>query len=410
MKKLVLVFSFLLIFPLSIFSQQGWVFIYTFEEDVSSICFIDSITGFAGTSFLAGTKKIIKTIDAGYTWTDVLQTDNGINNIYFYNHNIGFAVCENGKIYKTTDSGINWILLPLSETDYVYNIFFLNENVGWACIGAERIIKTTDGGNNWTSSITPNAIANRDVEFINENVGYVVGVYAKMFKSTDGGTIWNQITEPSVSSMFDIEFLDENSGFLVGGDWIAKTTDDGDTWNIVNSAGGTQLNSITTFGNKFAWVVGTSKIYYTSNGGANWIAQSFTPDSYLQKVSCVDSVNVWVLGDKKLYRTTSGGILDVNNENNYSSSNFLLGQNYPNPFNPSTKISWQSPVGSWQTLKVYDVLGNLVATLVDEYRNAVSYEIEFNPASSIKIPASGVYFYRLQAGDYVETKKMIFLK
>jgi hypothetical protein len=89
---------------------------------------------------------------------------------------------------------------------------------------------------------------------------------------------------------------------------------------------------------------------------------------------------------------------------------FSLEQNYPNPFNPSTKISWQSPVAGWQNLKVYDVLGNEVATLVNEYRQAGSYETEFNPVSSIKNSASGIYFYRLQAGEYVETKKMILQK
>jgi hypothetical protein len=89
---------------------------------------------------------------------------------------------------------------------------------------------------------------------------------------------------------------------------------------------------------------------------------------------------------------------------------FTLSQNYPNPFNPSTKISWQSPISGWQTLKVYDVLGNEVATLVNEYRSSGSYEIEFNPSSINHHPSSGVYFYRLQAGDYVETKKMILLK
>ena len=88
----------------------------------------------------------------------------------------------------------------------------------------------------------------------------------------------------------------------------------------------------------------------------------------------------------------------------------LLEQNFPNPFNPSTKISWQSPVGSWQTLKIYDILGNELGALVNEYRPAGFYEIEFNPESSIAHSASGIYFYRLQSGDYVETKKMIFLK
>jgi hypothetical protein len=106
-----------------------------------------------------------------------------------------------------------------------------------------------------------------------------------------------------------------------------------------------------------------------------------------------------------IYDTTSGV-----NDLDHQSMTFDLNQNYPNPFNPSTEISWQSPVGSWQTLKVYDILGNEIATLVDEYRPAGSYEIEFNPESSIKNPASGVYFYQLIAGDFVATKKMILIK
>ena len=72
---------------------------------------------------------------------------------------------------------------------------------------------------------------------------------------------------------------------------------------------------------------------------------------------------------------------------------FSLDQNYPNPFNPSTNISWQSPVGSWQVLKVFDVLGNEVGTLVNEYKPAGSYEVELNA----KHLSSGVYFYKMQA-------------
>jgi len=85
---------------------------------------------------------------------------------------------------------------------------------------------------------------------------------------------------------------------------------------------------------------------------------------------------------------------------------YFLKQNFPNPYNPSTKISWQSPVGSWQTLKIYDVLGNEVATLVDEYRQAGSYEVEFNAANL----ASGIYLYRIQAGSFIETKNMILIR
>ncbi|WP_304040484.1 T9SS type A sorting domain-containing protein [Ignavibacterium album] len=91
---------------------------------------------------------------------------------------------------------------------------------------------------------------------------------------------------------------------------------------------------------------------------------------------------------------------------------FKLFDNYPNPFNPSTKISWQSPVSGWQTLKVYDVLGNEVATLVDEYREAGRYEVEFNAVETRRgvSLSSGIYFYRLTAGSFTEVRKMILSK
>jgi len=93
-------------------------------------------------------------------------------------------------------------------------------------------------------------------------------------------------------------------------------------------------------------------------------------------------------------------------------SEFSLSQNYPNPFNPTTKISWRSPVGSWQVLKVFDILGNEVATLVNEYNSAGSYEIVFSAIGTrhdASLP-SGVYFYQLKVGGLVETKKMILLR
>jgi len=85
---------------------------------------------------------------------------------------------------------------------------------------------------------------------------------------------------------------------------------------------------------------------------------------------------------------------------------YRLEQNYPNPFNPSTTISWQSPVSSWQSIKVFDVLGNEVATIVDEYREAGRHRITFD-ASQL---SSGVYFYKIQAGRFTSTKKMLLIK
>ena len=108
----------------------------------------------------------------------------------------------------------------------------------------------------------------------------------------------------------------------------------------------------------------------------------------------------------KLYGVESSNLTGIADDELNSPSMFELEQNYPNPFNPSTKISWQSPVSSWQTLKIYDVLGKEVATLVDEYRPSGSYEKEFDASN---LP-SGTYFYQLNSGLFVETKKMVLLR
>lgn len=106
------------------------------------------------------------------------------------------------------------------------------------------------------------------------------------------------------------------------------------------------------------------------------------------------------------YVTRKREYTDTENDEINFPAEFLLYQNYPNPFNPSTKISWQSPVSGWQTLKVYDVLGNEVAVLVNEKKEAGYHTIDFNVLDL----SSGVYFYRLQAGSFVQTKQMLLLR
>ncbi len=108
-------------------------------------------------------------------------------------------------------------------------------------------------------------------------------------------------------------------------------------------------------------------------------------------------------------------VTDVEDEKQIPNE-YSLEQNYPNPFNPSTIIRWQSPVSGWQTLKIYDVLGKEIATLVDEYREAGKYEVEFSVGQNFSL-SSGVYIYKLsvrasveQTGSFFDTKKMMFLK
>ncbi|MGA8263619.1 MAG: S8 family peptidase [Ignavibacteriaceae bacterium] len=98
------------------------------------------------------------------------------------------------------------------------------------------------------------------------------------------------------------------------------------------------------------------------------------------------------------------------NKKNNIPDNYELAQNFPNPFNPSTTIKYEIKEGGYVTLNVYNLLGNLVATLVDENEPAGTYYVSFNSNSEKNPLPSGVYFYRLHVGDFVATKKMVIMK
>ena len=113
----------------------------------------------------------------------------------------------------------------------------------------------------------------------------------------------------------------------------------------------------------------------------------------------------WQVLDTITRGISNTSITEIFNES-IGITEYSLSQNYPNPFNPSTKISWQSPIDGQQSLKVYDVLGNEIVTLVDEYKPAGSYEVIFDATNL----SSGMYFYRLDAQNISQVRKMIFIK
>jgi hypothetical protein len=113
--------------------------------------------------------------------------------------------------------------------------------------------------------------------------------------------------------------------------------------------------------------------------------------------------NLWADPSLKLkYDIT----VDVENFHAEVPTDFTLYQNYPNPFNPSTKIRFVIPKSSFVNIKVYNVLGKEIVTLINEERPAGNHEVEF---SGTDLP-SGVYFYKLQTGSFIQTKKMILLR
>jgi hypothetical protein len=139
----------------------------------------------------------------------------------------------------------------------------------------------------------------------------------------------------------------------------------------------------------------------------NWIVQDIIPGQYVDNLTILGVTPFSIPGlDTKL----TNEIVTVENEATIPDY-FLLEQNYPNPFNPSTTLSFVIGQPSFVSLKIFDVLGNKIVTLVNEEKPSGSYEVEFNGYSGNGINlTSGVYFHKLQAGNFVETKKMILLR
>ena len=180
-------------------------------------------------------------------------------------------------------------------------------------------------------------------------------------------------------------------------------------WYQQNSGTTQNLNDVTFIdANNGTAVGGVGTIIKTTNGGTDWTSQSSGTINYLYGVSFTDSNNGTAVGDYgKILRTTNGGVTFIEDENNFTQpKDFLLKQNYPNPFNPSTSIRYSVPRSTIVVIKVYDILGNEIETLVNEEKPIGIYEITWNAEN---LP-SGVYFYRLQTDNFVEIKKMVLLR
>jgi len=207
------------------------------------------------------------------------------------------------------------------------------------------------------------------ISFTNANNGTTVGDFGTILRTTNGGKNWFSQFSGITNDLFGISFTDENNGTAVG-------------------------------------QVGT--ILRTTDGGEHWVSQTSGTLYDLSAVSLTDKNNGTTVGGYgTILRTINGGVTFIEDESNFTKpTDFLLSQNYPNPFNPTTSIQYAVSNRQFVSLKVYDVLGNEVATLVNEEKPGGSYEIEFNGDGL----TSGIYFYQLKAGSFVETKKMVLLK
>jgi photosystem II stability/assembly factor-like uncharacterized protein len=359
---------------------------------------------------------ILKTTNAGLTW--VTQIDSSfefdVDDIFFIDSLKGWAVglhhAIGNAILKTNDGGYSWILQSYAGGNSVY---FVDSNNGWI-IGSE-ILRTSDGGNNWFSQSN---IGGNCIYFVDKNIGWIVGEAGAIYKTINGGTDWTIQQSGTTNNLFSIHFSDFNNGCAVGENGsILYTSNGGESWISQLSGMTMDFYSVHLSNQSVGWTTGMTKgegndygngkVLYTKDGGISWTTQVTTTHP-LNSMTFVNQNIGWVVGfDGTIIHTTNGGVSFVEEEQmNEIPTEFLLSQNYPNPFNPSTKIKYSVPQTSNVIVKVFDILGNEIEILVSEEKPAGTYEITWNAAN---LP-SGIYFYRLQAGSFVETKKMLLLK
>ena len=426
MKKLVLVFSLPLILSLQIFAQEN------FWEPTSALQY-------------------------GYVKSLAV---NSIDYIYIGSEYEGILCSsDNGNHWVTKNNGIATSLISFIKIGYDNEIFAGTEV-------DSKVFQSSDSGENWTEMT--NLITNNPIRSfaINQNNHLFAGSYGSgIFRSIDNGESWIQINNGLTLLLVTSLAINSNNNIFAGtlGNGIFRSTDNGENWILKNN-GLTNgfINCIMINNSDYIFAGTNNGLYLSTDNGDNWLERSNGLSSKIVTTLTENSTNMILLGNYDgVYRSVdngefwslrNGGLTNysitslvfnsndiafagtmgdgvfrsinsttaIENEIDKIPSSYSLSQNHPNPFNPSTKIKYAIPTSPFHpspyqgegqgerliTLIVFDVLGREVATLVDEYKPAGSYEVEFN---AFHLP-SGVYFYQLKAGAYIETKKMILLK
>jgi photosystem II stability/assembly factor-like uncharacterized protein len=351
------------------------------------------------------------------------------------NDNIMYASLQYLNMMKSTDGGNSFpnVVTPPtlgSITSFIapFRSFIGSSNIIYA--GRGRIFKSTDGGSNWIQTNNGNLLDGNPalslaISYQTSDKVYVgtapYQTRAGLFRTTNGGTSWDNITgilpdrfpadiavDPNDDNIVYVTFYGFGSGH------VYKSTNSGDTWTDISD----NLPDIPTLAvivdpnNSSHIYIGTDiGVFVSTDGVGNW--QDFNnglPDAIQAmdlNITTVNNVIRVMTHGNGAYETKLLSQIPINASTIPSTvTDFNLEQNYPNPFNPNTTIQYQNPELSFVSIKVYDVLGNEVDLLVNEEKPIGNYEVEFD---ATRLP-SGIYFYRLQAGDFVETKKMVLLK
>jgi len=381
---------------------------------------------------------VFRTTNKGSTSWSFVSTGDGMECFYDYtNPNIVYYSTQNGSFTKSTDGGVNnwsditppWDGTPAWTTPFAmhvtdHTILYTASTGFW---------KSTNSGASWTN-ISPAAAKKTIVSFNQSKVNpnnfiLAAGEYSTIPQikvSTDGGINWIERTStiPTPNNYIARVVTDPGNANTVyfvrsgfGAGKVFRSTDLGNSWvNISGNLPDVPCSDlfIDPVNTAYMYVGNDFGVYYTTNSGATWNRLG----EGMPYVPVLD-FSYFNNGTKRLLRAATHGrsafeinlndiltAISTEETSAISPKQFSLEQNFPNPFNPATIIKFSVPQKSFVSLKVFDVLGIAVQTLVGEERPAGNYEVTFDAA---KLP-SGVYFYTLQTNNFLATKKLIVLK
>jgi ligand-binding sensor domain-containing protein len=374
-------------------------------------------------SVLAGTNGgLVSSTNNGTSWSNIgggLPYSNvrALLNVESYPFNL-LAGMVSGRISMSTDYGDNFTAFPAESEQLPFladiNSILERGNSSEFWVGTERgayLLPQYYPLSSWIAINSGLPSAETKVRSLIEKDGEIfAGTNGGVYKLN--GSSWDEkntgLTNTNVTALtsFGGYLFAGTSQGSVGGVYISS--DNGVNWTLSQSI--TWVTSLITIGsNIFAGSYGDG-VWRSTNLGNSWsqINDGLSSGAYYVLSLGIDNQYIFAgTGASSIWRRPlSQVVTESEEETNLQPEEFSLSQNYPNPFNPSTTINFSVPSSEFVALKIYDVLGNEVVTLVNEEKPAGSYEVNFSAEGL----TSGIYFYKLLAGTFIETKKMILIK
>ena len=348
------------------------------------------------------------------------QVNTGLMNFYVFAFaEIGtylFAGTDDG-VSRSANNGSNWTTVNNGLTNQFVQALVVIDAYLFVGTAGGGCFRSVNNGDFW-EPVNSGFATSIVIEFTVNDAYLFAGTWDYVYRSSNFGNDWISVSNGLTDQYIQALAVNDNYLYAGNNDGVSRSTDNGDNWEKVG------LSSITVDAfsvideNIFAGTE-TIGVFLSTNNGGIWSGVNTGLTNYSVGALAVSGTYLFAgtSGDGVWRRPLSEMITSVwETAWNDLPIEYKLGQNYPNPFNPSTKIKYSVPTSSNVVIKVFDILGNEIETLINEEKLVGNYEVEFSAkggsasgGNAYNLP-SGVYFYRLQADNFIETKKMMVMK